>query len=253
MRLDCYLQAKEYFDSRNKASEAVKRGEIYVDGVCIKKPSFEICENSTCKIQYRCSESYVSLGGYKLKKALTDFNFCVEGLIVADIGASTGGFTDCLLKNGASKVYSVDLNGELLHSSLKKNPKVVTIIKNAKELKCSDFNDKLDLICADLSFISAAQVLGIFYDLISDNSNIILLIKPQFEMGKKLRLKNGIIRDDKIRMDACKSVFDFAVSIGFNALKITNAPISENKNIEYLILLRKSREEQQPIEKIFIK
>jgi 23S rRNA (cytidine1920-2'-O)/16S rRNA (cytidine1409-2'-O)-methyltransferase len=148
---------------------------------------------SDVKIERVCPSEYVSLGGFKLEKALKDFNYEVKGLVVADIGASTGGFTDCLIKNGAKKVYAVDLRDDLLHESLKIRDDVDLVVKNAKELQKSDFCDNLDLIVADLSFISVSHVLGVFNCLIQDEKDVIILIKPQFETGRKEKHKNGMI------------------------------------------------------------
>jgi len=177
----------------------------------------------------------------ELEKALNDFNFSVENLIVADVGASTGGFCDCMLQRGIKKVFAVDINDDLLHKKLRNNDKVVKIIKNAKNLTLNDFDEKLDLITADLSFISATQVLQIFYTLLDDGKNLILLIKPQFEQNEKIKFKNGIIRDDKYRKLALKSVCEFAVSCGFIPLKMTTAPICDNKNVEFLVLFEKNK------------
>lgn len=239
MRLDLFLLKNNIFDSRNKASEAIKRGEIKVDGVTIVKPSYDVDLEKTCNVDYVYDQKFVSLGGYKLKKAINDFSLVMTNKIVCDIGASTGGFTDCALQHGAKKVYAVDLNDTLLHNSLKSNPKVVPIIKNAKDLLREDFLDNIDVICADLSFISATQVMHVFYDLLDCNGYAVLLIKPQFEMNKHVKHKNGIIRDEKLRQKACQEVCECATNLGFIVKAITNAPIYENKNIEYLALLEK--------------
>jgi len=239
MRLDCFLVEKEYFSTRTKARQAIERGEIYINDLVVTKPSFLILDDNV-KVSRICKREYVSLGGFKLEKALSDFNFDVQGLVVADIGASTGGFTDCLLKNGAKKVYAVDLRDDLLHQSLICDDRVSLVVKNAKELKSSDFNDELDLIVADLSFISLSQVLNVFYSLIHDGKKLIILIKPQFETGKKIKFKNGIIKDNNIHKQVCMNVYDYAVENKLCPLSITTAPISNGKNIEFLILLEKN-------------
>ena len=244
MRLDQYLYINKYFDSRNKSTEAIKRGEVFIDGKVVNKPSFLIDESNSYRVEIKQNKSFVSLGGYKLSKALDDFSFNVAGLVVADIGASTGGFTDCLLQNGASTVFSVDVNEDLLHDRLRGNIKVKPLIKNAKELVRSDFSLPLNLICADLSFISLTQVIGVFYELIDYNCHVILLIKPQFEMGKRIKFKNGIVRDEKLRIEAVKGVCLECLNSGFMPLKITTAPIVDNKNIEYLILLKKQEKRE---------
>lgn len=253
MRLDTFLQQKGYFDSRNKSAEAIKRGEIKVNGKNILKPSYELDENCQCTIEYLYTENYVSLGGYKLKKALSDFKLNVADLVVCDIGASTGGFTDCMLQNGAKKVYAVDLNDGLLHTKLKEDARVVPVVKNARDLCVADFNEKIDMICADLSFISATQVLNVFYNILPKGATVVLLIKPQFEQGKKVKLKNGIVKDEKQRCNACKEVYDFASQIGFCVLNLTTAPIVKEKNVEFLILLKKTTDKSVEFEKLFIK
>lgn len=253
MRLDTFLQQKGYFDSRNKSAEAIRRGEIMVNDKTVLKPSYEVDENCSCKIEYLFTENYVSLGGYKLKKALFDFKLNVNGWVVCDVGASTGGFTDCILQNGAKKVYSVDLNDGLLHPKLKANERVIPVIKNAKDLVITDFNDEIDMICADLSFISATQVLNVFYNILPNDGTVVLLIKPQFEQGKRVKLKHGIIKDEKQRYNACKEVYDYAVKTGFCVKGLTTAPVVKEKNVEYLILLKKTTDISVDFEKLFIK
>ena len=163
MRLDKYLFNIKMFDSTTKAQQAIERGEIYVDGRLMCKSSFSIDENIEHKVNFVANKIFVSLGGYKLDKALNDFNIQVDKLICADIGCSTGGFTDCLLQNGAKKVFAIDLNENLLSHKLLQDNRVCFIQKNAKDLTINDFLENLDFLCADLSFISATQVLPVFY------------------------------------------------------------------------------------------
>lgn len=241
MRLDNYLVEIKLFDSRTKAKQAIERGEVYINGKLIDKCSFNVDSDNEKDVEIRCLKSFVSLGGYKLDKALTDFNLSVKDLIVADIGASTGGFTDCLLQSGAKKVYAVDLNDKLLHVTLLDNKKVHPIIKNAKELVCEDFDDELDLIVADLSFISVTHVIDVFGKLLKKGKKLIILIKPQFETGKKMRFKNGIIRDKKIHQEVCDKVIYFGENSGFANVQLTTAPINDEKNTEFLILFTKNQ------------
>lgn len=240
MRLDNYLFENAYFDSRTKAKQAIERGEIFIDGKLIDKPSYEVPLVFNKKIEHICKEQFVSLGGYKLNKALKDFSFNVNEFICADIGASTGGFTDCLLQNGAKKVFAVDLNDELLHYKLKSDNRVQEIIANAKNLSRNNFPDKLDLIVADLSFISITSVIDVFDKLLDDRKYLLLLIKPQFESGERRRHKNGVIRDKKLQINACINVYDVAVSFGFCPINFTTAPIHEDKNVEFLMLFEKN-------------
>ncbi len=239
MRIDNYLVENGFFDSRTKAKQAIERGEIFIKDTPITKASFEI-KNSDADIKRVCANSYVSIGGFKLEKALKYFNYSVDGLICADIGASTGGFTDCLLQNGAEMVYAVDLNDELLHSSLKKNDRVKLIVENVKNLTKKFFNCSLDLIVADLSFISITQAIPILADLIDDGKALITLIKPQFETGEKRKFKNGVIRDKKIQLEACYKAYDCALFNSLNAVNFTTAPINDDKNVEFLMLFVKN-------------
>lgn len=238
MRLDNYLTEKKYFDSRTKAKQAIERGEVFIDGKKAYKPSIEI-KDDNIKVEHIFTKNYVSLGGYKLEKALNDFNFNVDGLIVADIGASTGGFTDCLLQNNAKKVYAVDLNDTLLHNKLKNDSRVSLIVKNAKELLKNDFSNEIDLIVADLSFISISQVIHVFSNLISKNKKLILLIKPQFEIGMHKRFKNGIIKDKNLHKEICDRISKVALENNLRTINLTPAPIYQDKNVEFLILLEK--------------
>lgn len=240
MRLDNFLVENGFFDSRTKAQQAINRGEIFVKGKLVKKSSL-ISDNLIKEdIEYRFENRFVSLGGYKLEKALTDFNFSIQDLVIADIGASAGGFTDCLLQRGAKKVFAVDLNDDLLHEQIKNDNRVKPIIKNARELKLTDFDDELDLIVADLSFISITYVLETFSSLLKTGKHLIVLIKPQFETFKKIRFKNGIVRDKKIQKQICDNVIDVAKNHGFSLINFTTAPIVKDKNVEFLILLKKS-------------
>ena len=237
MRLDTFLVEQNILDSRTKAKQAIERGEIFVDDKNITKPAFEIFDEPEIKHVYQ--SKYVSLGGFKIEKALKDFNFSVQDLVVADVGASTGGFTDCLIQKGAKKVYAIDLNDELLHKNLKENNKVCLLIKNAKDLVKTDFAEDLDLVVADLSFISITQVIPTFSKLISSGKKLLILIKPQFEIGQYKKFKNGIVRDEKIHIKVCENVVNTANEFGFNKLLLTTAPINKDKNVEFLILFEK--------------
>lgn len=239
MRLDNYLLQIKMFDSRTKAKQAIERNEIIINGKIINKVSFDVDENKNYDIKRVFESSFVSLGGFKLEKALNDFNFIVKNLVCADIGSSTGGFTDCLLQRGAKTVFAVDLNDDLLHDSLKDNCKVKPIIKNAKDLTLNDFNTSLDLIVADLSFISINHVIHVFDSLLENEKHLIILIKPQFETGVRKKFKNGIIKDKKLQSEICKNVYNKALENNLIPLSITTAPIQESKNVEFLMLLKK--------------
>ena len=242
MRIDALLCNKGFFVSRNKAKESIERGEIFFNGVKVDKPSLDVPEEFFSKISVkRVATEFVSIGGFKLEKALKDFDLSVKGLFAADVGASTGGFTDCLIKYGAKKVYSVDLNDGLLSDKLRENPAVYPIIKNARYLTKNDFKEDLDLIVADLSFISETLVLPVFADILGANKKAVILIKPQFESDVKVRRKNGIVNDKKEILSAVEKVVLSAVSYGFTPEKLTTAPITSGKNIEFLLLLTRRK------------
>ncbi len=239
MRVDNLLVKNKYFSSRTKAQQAIARGEVFVRGKLITKPSEDFSDIEFIDIEIKQPLSFVSLGGYKLEKALRDFNFSVHNTVCADIGASTGGFTDCLLQRGARKVYAVDLNNDLLDLSIKNNKKVIEIIKNARDLSVDDFSEKLDLIVADLSFISAKIVVPILSNLIDDNGHIIILIKPQFENEQKIHCKNGIIKDEKLWKNSIIKIYKTGQEFCLTPLNITCAPLKKEKNREFLILFKK--------------
>lgn len=251
MRLDNYLVEKKIFDSRTKAKQAILRGEIYINGEIVDKPSYEPSQTDCLNIERIFVEDFVSLGGYKLSKALKDFKYSPNGLTVCDIGSSTGGFTDCLLKNGAKKVYCVDVNEELLHEKIKSDKRVKFILKNAKFLSKSDINDKINLVTIDLSFISSTFIFPTLYDLIEDGTDIILLIKPQFENNKKISFKNGIIKDEKVKREACLNVTKKAIENKLYPQNFTTAPIIEDKNTEYLIHLKKNSPKKFDLKEYF--
>lgn len=250
MRLDIFLCQNGYFDSRTKADRCIRGGGVKVCGIVIDKPAYNVIEGAKIEITER--EKFVSLGGYKLEKALIDFHFSVVGMTAIDLGASTGGFTDCLLQNGAKRVFAVDLNDNLLSPQLKQDNRVSPIIKNVKELAKSDFDCDIDLVVADLSFISLTKAMSIVYSISRENNFAILLIKPQFENEEKRNFKNGIVKDKKTRLNACKKIYNCAIENGFSPQGITTAPIRENKNEEYLILLKKAKGCQIPFDKIFV-
>ena len=239
MRLDVFLVENKYYLSRSKASQAIERGEIFVDGVKIIKPSFDIKDNYLPKIEKKATVEYVSLGGYKLEKALKDFNFNVKGLTVADFGASTGGFTDCLIQNGAKKVYAIDLNDTLLDERLKQDERVISLIKNVKDVKKEDFNEDISLITADLSFISEKIVLPVISSVLKENSFAIILIKPQFEIDGKQKFKNGIVKDKKIHKRVCEKIYNASLENNLTPKKLTKINAEKGKNIEFLMLVEK--------------
>lgn len=234
MRLDSFLFEKGYFSSRNKAAECVKRGEVLLDGKVEKKPSKEV--SGAEKIEIISPKKFVSLGGYKLDKALSDFSVDVNGLTFADIGASTGGFTDCLLQRGAKKVYAVDVGENLLDERLKSNSRVIALDKvNARNMTEQTIGEKVDGVVADCSFISLKLVLPATLKILKPDGFIVALIKPQFECEGKGLTKTGLLREEKARVKIVEDISDFASSLSLVTENATHAPVNKDKNVEYLV------------------
>ena len=238
MRLDVFLAEKGYYSSRNKAAEACERGEVTVNGVIRRKPSFNVSGDENVATS---GVKYVSLGAYKMLRALEVFKVVCKDKVFADIGASTGGFTQCLLTSGAKKVYCVDVGENLLDKSISSDERVVVMDNtNARYLKKEDFDDELDGLTVDCSFISLKILLPVLKNIIGSGGEIIALIKPQFECGKKSLGKSGILLDGKKTVEVLKDIYDFVLSQDLAVKNFTYSPISEKKNIEFLILLDNS-------------
>lgn len=236
MRIDKYLSEK--FGSRTKAAEAVSKGLAKVNGKAVS-PSYEVKSDDKIEI-LEAEESFVSVGGFKLSKALQSFGYSPDGKTFADIGASTGGFTDCLLQHGAKKVYCIDVGESQLDISLKNKNVVVIDNYNARKLDASLFAEPLDGAVIDVSFISLTYILDAVAKAIPSGAVIIALIKPQFECESKRVGKNGIVKDAKTHERVIKKIYEFSVGCGLQPLKLTNAPIVCGKNMEYPIMLCKS-------------
>ena len=235
MRIDKYLADK--YGSRTKAAQAVEKGLVLINGKAVN-PSYEVKSGDDFAF-FEAEESFVSLGGYKLSKALKDFNFSVSGKIFADIGASTGGFTDCLFQNGAKKVYCIDVGESQLDKNLKNNNIVIYDNFNARNLYKEMFNEHLDGIVIDVSFISLTYILDKVAAVMDNGKHVIALIKPQFECESRNVGKNGIVKDEKIRHEIIKKIYFFAENVGLAPVMLTLAPQVKGKNTEYLILLEK--------------
>ena len=235
MRIDLYL--KDKFGSRNKAAKAVSDGLVLVNGKSVSS-SYEVKEGDD--ITFITSDiSFVSAGGYKLNKALKDFDFSVKDGIFADIGASTGGFTDCLLQRGAKKVYCIDVGESQLDTSLKDKNIVIIDNFNARNLSRDTFEEKLTGVVIDVSFISLTYILGAVADILEGGASVLALIKPQFECGTHSVGKNGIVRELSQRKRIIKKICEFSESVSLAPIQITNAPVIKGKNIEYILRLEK--------------
>lgn len=234
-RLDCYLAEHNLIETREKAKAYILCGYVFVDGKKVDKPSILVSSQNSITIkQPECA--FVSRGGQKLKKALDLFQVDVKDKTAVDIGSSTGGFTDCLLKYGAKKVYAVDVGYGQLDWRLRNDPRVVVMERqNARLLKREQFEDELDFAVADVSFISLKLILPIVSELLTQDGEIVSLIKPQFEAGRSEVGKKGVVRDPVIHQKVLESIVSFASSIGFIIKGVTFSPVQgPNGNIEYL-------------------
>jgi 23S rRNA (cytidine1920-2'-O)/16S rRNA (cytidine1409-2'-O)-methyltransferase len=240
MRLDLYLVEAGFASSRERAKTLIKSGSVTVDGAVCTKPAEEVNENSDTAVTEPLK--YVSRGGYKLEFALTAFDIDVKNLICLDIGASTGGFTDCLLQAGASSVIAVDVGSNQLHESLKSDSRVKSLEQSDfRKLDNEYFRDiKLDFIVCDVSFISITKVIPAIADVMNKGTRALLLIKPQFEI--KGRHKNGIIRDKAKRKQAVETVTSFAEAAGLKVMGVKECPFTgKDGNIEFFMLCEKAK------------
>ncbi len=235
MRLDKYLSEK--FGSRNKAVAAIERGSVKVNGK-VQPPSYTVKDGDDVQIAEE-QTTFVSAGGYKLYKALNDFDFSADGKVFADIGASTGGFTDCLLKSGAKKVYCIDVGESQLDKSLLDKEVVVIDNFNARNLNKNLFAETLDGITIDVSFISLTYLLDVVSEVLCDGKHVLALIKPQFECESRNVGKNGIVRGADKHRRIIEKIYDFSVKCNLAPVNLTTAPIVKGKNTEYVILLEK--------------
>ena len=235
MRLDVLLTEKGYFDSREKAKAAIMAGQVFINGQRCDKAGMTYDPESEIQVRGGTNE-FVSRGGYKLKKALAEFGVSPEGKICIDCGASTGGFTDCLLKNGAAKVYAIDVGYGQLAWSLRSDPRVVSMERtNIRHVTEDMIPDKAALAVIDVSFISLKLVLPVIRKLLTEDGEVVCLIKPQFEAGKEKVGKKGVVRDRDTHLEVLQNVIEYAVNSGFYVENITFSPIKGPEgNIEYL-------------------
>lgn len=240
-RLDVALVEKGLVASREKAKALIMEGKVFVNNDKEDKPGTQVKEDDTIEIRGK-QLPYVSRGGLKLEKAMQSFDLSLDGLICMDIGASTGGFTDCMLQNGAIKVYSVDVGYGQFAWKLRQDPRVVCMEKtNIRYVTPEDIADAIDFASVDVSFISLDKVLPPARNLLSEDGQMVCLIKPQFEAGRERVGKKGVVRDPKVHEDVIGTVLDFALADGFSVLHLDYSPIKGPEgNIEYLVHLQKS-------------
>ncbi|MGE5631936.1 MAG: TlyA family RNA methyltransferase [Caulobacteraceae bacterium] len=242
-RLDVLVYKLGLSVSREKASSQVMSGIVYVNGVKIDKPGTKVSVDSKVEVRGNAIP-YVSRGGLKLEKAMNTFNINISGKTAMDIGASTGGFTDCLLKNGASKVFAVDVGYGQLAWELRTDNKVICMERtNIRYVTPADIGEAVDFATIDVSFISLTKVLPAVYNLLSPSGKIVCLIKPQFEAGREKVGKKGVVKDKNVHMEVISSIIDFCTGeMDFTVFGLTFSPIKGPEgNIEYLLYLSKEK------------
>ena len=245
-RLDVLLVQKQLAPSREKAKAMIMEGIVFVDGQREDKAGASF--DSEVSIEVRGNTlKYVSRGGLKLEKAMNNFGISLEGKICMDIGASTGGFTDCMLQNGATKVYAVDVGYGQFAWKLRQDERVVCMEKtNIRYVTPEDIADVLDFASVDVSFISLTKVLGPARELLSETGEMVCLIKPQFEAGREKVGKKGVVRDPEVHKEVIEKVLSFAEELGFVVKNLEFSPIKGPEgNIEYLVYIQKGTSENQ--------
>ncbi|WP_353892367.1 TlyA family RNA methyltransferase [Proteinivorax hydrogeniformans] len=236
-RLDQLLVEQGYFDSREKAKRAIMAGLVFSEQKRMDKPGANVSADISITVKGN-DNPYVSRGGLKLDKAIKVFNLKLDGKVIVDVGASTGGFTDCALKHSAKLVYAVDVGYGQLAWSLRNDERVVNMERtNFRHVKVEQFDPRPQVAVADASFISLKLLLPKIKEILSDDGQVMALIKPQFEAGRERVGKKGVVRDKMVHIDVVKEVVDFAQQIGLGTIDINYSPIKGPEgNIEYLLL-----------------
>lgn len=240
-RLDQLLVEKKLVTGRAQAKALIMAGQVFADGVKIEKAGTSI--NSTANIEIKGETlPFVSRGGLKLVKALQEFKLDLKGKIVLDIGASTGGFTDCVLQNGAQKVYAVDVGYGQLAWTLRQDQRVIVLErKNARYLSFKDIPEEVDLITIDVSFISARKILPVVKKFLKESGLILFLLKPQFEVGRQQVGKKGVVRDPYIHCQVIRDLIEFNESINLKLQGLTFSPLQGPRgNLEFWLALQKN-------------
>ncbi|MHC1750381.1 MAG: TlyA family RNA methyltransferase [Cellulosilyticaceae bacterium] len=247
-RLDVLITERNLAESRERAKAYIMAGVVYVDGQKEDKPGLKV--KRSANIEVRQKMKFVSRGGYKLEKAMAQFPIDLNEKVCMDVGASTGGFTDCMLQNGATKVYAVDVGYGQLAWSLRQHERVVCMEKtNIRYVTNEHIPEGIDFSSIDVSFISLTKVLQPVYNLLKDNGQVVALIKPQFEAGREQVEKHGVVRNPKVHQSVIENVWAYAKSIGFSVNGLDFSPIKGPEgNIEYLIYLTKQQGEADGLE-----
>lgn len=248
-RLDVVLVDRGFAPSREKAKTMIMEGNVFVKGNREDKAGTKIDTDADIEIHGQTLK-YVSRGGLKLEKAMNNFGISLDSKVCMDIGASTGGFTDCMLQNGAKKVFSVDVGYGQFAWKLRQDERVVCMEKtNIRYVTPEDIGEELDFASVDVSFISLTKVLGPAKALLKDDAQMVCLIKPQFEAGKEKVGKKGVVRDPAVHEEVINKIIDFVREIGFYVLHLEYSPIKGPEgNIEYLIHISNSEIEGDAID-----
>lgn len=240
LRLDSALTSRGLAESREKAKAYIMSGIVFVNNQKADKPGMPIRPDDILEVR-GSTLKYVSRGGLKLEKAVAEFSLQLSGKTCADIGASTGGFTDCMLQNGAAKVYAVDVGYGQLHWSLRTDARVVNLERtNFRYVTPQQIPDPLDFASVDVSFISLTKILPVLYPLLKPGAEAVCLIKPQFEAGKEKVGKKGVVRDPEVHEEVLMDILRFVPTLGFSVRHLSFSPIrGPEGNIEYLVHLVK--------------
>ncbi len=241
IRLDQYVFEQGYTESRQRAQALIMAGVVYVNNQKVDKAGYSV--KDTDKVEVRGKDlKYVSRGGYKLEKAMEMYDLKLEDKICMDIGASTGGFTDCMLQNGAQKVYSVDVGYGQLAWKLRTDERVVNMEKtNIRNVTTEDIEEKINFFSVDVSFISLKHIFPVAFAISEDDVTGVCLVKPQFEAGKEKVGKKGVVRDSAVHKEVIVNVMEYAHQNGFAVRELTYSPIKGPEgNIEFLIVVTKN-------------
>lgn len=243
IRLDVAVFERGFAPSREKAKAIIMAGQVYVNNQKSDKAGTEIKVDDVIEVRGKTLK-YVSRGGLKLEKAMQEFPISLENKICMDVGASTGGFTDCMLQNGAVKVYSVDVGYGQLAWKLRTDERVINLERtNFRYVTDKEIPDKIDFSSVDVSFISLKHILPVLNNLLSEHGQAVCLIKPQFEAGKEKVGKKGVVRDLSVHLEVVERIINLAIECGFSVKGLQFSPIKGPEgNIEYLIYLEKSED-----------
>lgn len=250
-RLDVLLVKRNLAESREKAKAFIMAGNVFVDGQREDKAGSTFPDNAQIEVK-GIAMKYVSRGGFKLEKAIEHYKLSLEGKICMDVGSSTGGFTDCMLQNGAVKVYAVDVGTNQLAWKLRQDERVVSMEKtNVRYLEPAQISDEIAFISIDVAFISLTKVLLPVRNLLKDKGELVCLIKPQFEAGREKVGKKGVVREESVHREVIEKIITHVAGLGFLLLNLDYSPIKGPEgNIEYLLHIRKVEELQGEVERV---